>query len=366
MIKNFDLQKVTLSHKEEYMQAISSVVDSGWFLQGNENKQFENNFANFIGTSYCIGVANGLDALKLILRAYIELGVMKEGDEIIVPANTYIATILAITSNSLIPILVEPNIFTYQIDPERIESVISERTKGMMIVHLYGQCAYTEKIADLCAKYDLKLMEDNAQAHGCEYKGRRTGALGDAAAHSFYPTKNMGAFGDAGAVTTNDKNLADLIRALANYGSGSKYIFDYTGINSRLDEIHAAVLNIKLKYIEEDNKHRKMIAQFYIENISNPAIILPQVKDWNAHVFHIFPIRTEKRDELQAYLLDNEVQAVIHYPIPPHKQKCYEMWNDLSFPITEMIHKQELSLPMSPTLTLDEAKEVVKLINNWI
>lgn len=365
MIKNIDVQQITLKYKTELKEAINRVVDSGWYLQGNENKIFEEAYAEYIGTEYCVGVANGLDALRLIMRAYIELGVFKKGDEIIVPANTYIATILAISENELVPVLVEPDIRTYQIDPTKIEQQITPKTKGIMIVHLYGQCAFNGLIDDICKKYNLVLMEDNAQAHGCKYKGKVTGSFGNAAAHSFYPTKNMGAFGDAGAVTTNDAQLADLIRTLANYGSSKKYVFDYIGLNSRLDEIHAAILNVKLNHIDEDNRYRKQVAKYYISNIKHPDIILPVVNDWNAHVFHIFAIRTKFRDELQKYLLENDVHTVVHYPIPPHKQNCYPQWNQLSYPITEQIHREELSLPMSQVILQNEYARVVELINNW-
>jgi len=365
MIKNLDLKLMTDKYQTEILQAINRVVQSGWFLQGKENELFEANYAKYIGTNYCIGVANGLDALRLILRGYIELGVMSPGDEIIVPANTYIATILAITDNGLKPVLVEPDINTYQIDPTLIERALTDKTKGIMIVHLYGQCSYSEVIADLCKKNHLKLMEDNAQAHGCMYNGRKTGSLGDASAHSFYPTKNMGALGDAGAVTTNDKELATIIRTLGNYGSEKKYIFEYQGLNSRLDEIQAAVLNIKLIHIEEDNSNRKRVAQYYISNIIHPEIVLPKVYNWDSHVFHIFTIRTKNRDQLQAYLLENGVQTMIHYPIPPHKQACYNEWNGMAFPITEQIHNEELSLPMSPVISENEYQRVVELINNW-
>jgi dTDP-4-amino-4,6-dideoxygalactose transaminase len=365
MIKNLDLQQITDKHLSEYQAVAEKVIASGWYLQGRENASFEENYGKFIGTKYCVGVANGLDALRLILRAYMELGIMKKGDEIIVPANTYIATIMAISDNDLIPVLVEPDIHTYQIDPEKIEEAITPRTKGIMIVHLYGQCAYAEKIGELCKKYRLKLMEDNAQAHGCKYRGKTTGSLGDAAAHSFYPTKNMGAFGDAGAVTTDDENLAKVVRTLANYGSEKKYIFDYCGLNSRLDELQAAILNVKLKYLSEDNAHRRMVARYYIKHITHPDIITPQIVDWDAHVFHIFTVRSRRRNELQAYLQENGVQTVVHYPIPPHKQKCYLEWNHLSFPITELIHIEELSLPMSPVISIEEVKTIVTLINNW-
>jgi len=365
MIKFLDLQKITQKHSLEIHEAVNRVVDSGWYLQGKENESFETNYANYIGTKYCVGVANGLDALRLILRAYMEMGLMKEGDEIIVPANTYIASILAITDNKLVPILVEPSIETYQIDDRLIEAAITAKTKGIMLVHLYGQCAYTERIGKICQKYKLKLIEDNAQAHGCKFNGKKTGSLGDAAGHSFYPGKNLGAFGDAGAVTTNDTVLADMVRTLANYGSHKKYVFEHQGLNSRLDEIQAAVLNVKLKHLDEDTLERKKVAKYYIENIKHPEITLPVVNDWDAHVFHIFTIRTSRRDELQKYLLDNGVQTLIHYPIPPHKQICYAEWNDLSFSVTEKIHDEELSLPISSVMTLEDVRLTAELINKW-
>ena len=365
MIKFLDLQKVTTKYSEEIHAAVQRVVDSGWYLQGQENENFERNYSEYIGTKHTVGVANGLDALIWILRGYIELGVMKPGDEVIVPANTYIATILAITENGLKPVLVEPDINTYQIDDRLIEAAITDRTKAIMIVHLYGCCAYTDKIGEICKKYSLKLLEDNAQAHGCLYNGHRTGSLGDAAAHSFYPGKNLGALGDAGAVTTNDKELADTIRALANYGSIKKYVFKYTGRNSRLDEIQAAILDVKLRHLDEDNALRKQNARYYIEHIKHPDIILPKVDNWDRHVFHIFPVRTSRRDELQKYLTGKGIQTNIHYPIPPHKQECYRDWNSLSFPITEKIHEEELSLPMSPVITEEHIEEVVNRINDF-
>lgn len=389
MIKFLDLQKITAQYSEEIHEAVDKVVDSGWYLQGEENKKFEEEYSKFIGTRYCIGVANGLDALIWILRAYIELGIMKEGDEVIVPANTYIASILAITENNLVPVLVEPNINTFQIDENKIEEAITPKTKAIMIVHLYGRCAYTDKIGEICKKYNLKLIEDNAQAQGCYFTStlnpqtslKRTGSIGDAAGHSFYPGKNLGAFGDAGAVTTDNEELANTIRTLANYGSSKKYVFKYTGRNSRLDEIQAAVLSVKLKYLDKDNAHRKEIAKYYIENIKNPKIILPKVEDYNSNVFHIFPILCQQRDGLQNYLTENGVQTLIHYPIPPHQQECYKnsekvksnsekvsggelkITNDLS--ITERIHNQELSLPISPIMTMAEVKIVVEFINQY-
>jgi dTDP-4-amino-4,6-dideoxygalactose transaminase len=365
MIKFLDLQKITQKYSKEIHEAVDRVVDSGWYLQGKENESFEANYANYIGTKYCVGVANGLDALRLILRAYIEMGLMQVGDEIIVPANTYIASILAITDNGLVPVLVEPVLETYQIDDAKIESAITDKTKGIMIVHLYGQCAFTDKIGEICKKYKLKLIEDNAQAHGCKFNGIKTGALGDAAGHSFYPGKNLGAFGDAGAVTTNDVALADMVRTLANYGSHKKYVFEHQGLNSRLDEIQAAVLNVKLVHLDEDTLERKKVAKYYIENIKHPDIFLPVVNDWDAHVFHIFTIRTSRRDELQNYLLENGVQTLIHYPIPPHKQICYKEWNNLSFPTTEKIHKEELSLPMGPVMKMDDVNTIAMFINTF-
>ena len=384
------LKDVTAKYADEIHEAVLRVVDSGWYLQGKENAQFEQHYAEYIGTKHCIGCANGLDALIWIFRAYIELGVMKPGDEVIVPANTYIATILAITENGLVPVLVEPRKDTLQIDDSLIEERITERTKAICIVHLYGRLAYTDKIGELCAKYGLKLIEDNAQAHGCklEVKGerreakgkeyKRTGSLGDAAGHSFYPGKNLGALGDGGAVTTDDDELAASIRALANYGSQKKYVFKYTGRNSRLDEIQAAVLDVKLRHLDEDLKARQAIAAYYYDNINNPLITLPTRLSDTENVYHLFPILVKgdgqlaignRRDKLQKYLEENGVGTVIHYPIAPHKQECYanEAWNipQLSLPITEQIADCELSLPMSPTMTIEQAAEVVRLINEW-
>ncbi|MDR2407779.1 MAG: DegT/DnrJ/EryC1/StrS family aminotransferase [Bacteroidales bacterium] len=359
------LKEVTDKYSSEIHEAVSRVVDSGWYLQGVENDAFESEYSAYIGTEYTVSVANGLDALFLILRSYIELGVMNRGDEVIVPANTFIASMLAITDNDLVPILVEPDINTYQIDDSKIEKAITSKTKAIMIVHLYGQCAYTERIAQLCKKYNLKLIEDNAQAHGCLYQGKKTGSLGDAAGHSFYPGKNLGALGDGGAVTTNSKELADTVRPLGNYGSSRKYVCRYQGRNSRLDEIQAAILRVKLSHLNEDNALRKEVAKKYITGIQNPKIILPNVPDWNSHVFHIFPVRTGGRDRLQGYLSDNGIQTLIHYPIPPHKQQCYPEWNILSLPVTEQIHNEELSLPMSPMLTNEQIDLVIKTINQW-
>lgn len=365
MIKFLDLKKINDRYEPELTHAIERVLESGWYLLGNEVKNFEHAYADYIGVKFCIGVANGLDALSLILRAYIELGLMQEGDEIIVPANTYIATILSITENHLVPVLVEPSLETYQIDDSKIEQAITSKTKGIMIVHLYGQCAYTNIIEDICNKYNLKLIEDNAQAHGCLFNERKTGSLGHAAGHSFYPGKNLGAMGDGGAVTTNDKILADTIRILANYGSEKKYVFKHLGINSRLDEIQAAVLNVKLAHLDSDTIQRRIVAKHYIDHVRNPLLILPQIDNWKAHVFHVFAVRTAKRDELQMYLSDYGIQTIIHYPIPPHKQKAFLSWNMKSFPITELIHKEELSIPISPVLEKNEIEKIVNILNSY-
>lgn len=360
------LKEVTELHGVEINEAVTRVVNSGWYLQGKENERFEANYSKFVGTDYTIGCANGLDALIWIFRAYIEMGVMRPGDEVIVPANTYIATILAITENDLVPVLVEPKLNTLQLDDALIEDAITPRTKAIALVHLYGRIAYTERIADICKKYNLKLVEDCAQSHGCRYSdGRMTGNLGDAAGHSFYPGKNLGALGDGGAVTTNDPDLAATVRALANYGSQKKYVFKYTGRNSRLDEIQAAVLDVKLKYLIEDNAHRKEVAKYYIDNIKNPLITLPDILPYEQNVFHLFPILCEKRDDLQKYLEDNGVGTVIHYPIPPHKQECYKEWNNLSFPVTEYIADHELSLPIGPSISFEDLKVIVNLINEY-
>ena len=365
MVKLLDLQAITAMHGDEIKAAVNRVIDSGWFLQGNENKQFEADYAHYIGMEHCIAVANGLDALYLLMRGYKELGLMHDGDEIIVPANTYIATIIAITRNNLVPVLVEPTWEHLEIDIDKIEAAITPKTKGVMIVHLYGRIAYSDKLGEICKKYGLKLMEDCAQSHGCAWKGVKTGALGDSAAHSFYPGKNLGALGDAGAVTTNDPELAEVIRALANYGSQKKYVFKYVGMNSRMAETDAAALDVKLKYLDEDNRSRQKLAAYYYENINNCLITLPsRIPDEN-NVYHQFPIFCERRDELQEYLKENAVQTLIHYPIPPHKQECYKEWNECSFPITEKIHEQELSIPMNQVVSQEDAAEVVRLINSF-
>lgn len=367
MIKLYDLQRITHEHADEYKAAMARVIDSGWFLQGDETKQFEHDYARYIGTQHCVAVANGLDALYLILRAYKEMGVMADGDEIIVPANTYIATILAITRNNLKPVLVEPTWHHLELDTDRVEQAITPCTRGIMTVHLYGRLACNEQLLDICRRHHLKLMEDNAQAQGCTFNGKRTGSLGDAAAHSFYPGKNIGAMGDAGAVTTDDAELAATIRALANYGSERKYVFKYAGINSRMSEMDAAVLRIKLKYLDHDNARRQQLADFYYRHISNPLITLPERLPDAHNVYHQFPIFCKERNQLQTFLAQQGVQTLIHYPIPPHKQQCYyEAWgHKLSLPVTERIHAEELSIPMSPVVSADEAQQVVDVLNKW-
>ena len=372
MIPFLSLKDVTALHGAEINEAVNRVVNGGWYLQGKENEKFEADYSQFIGTKYTIGCANGLDALIWIFRAYIEMGVMKPGDEVIVPANTYIATILAITENGLVPVLCEPKANTLEIDDERIEGLITPKTKAIAIVHLYGRNAYTEKIGALCKKYNLKLVEDNAQAHGCKHTdGRVTGSIGDAAGHSFYPGKCLGALGDAGAVTTNDPELAAAVRALANYGSQKKYVFKYAGRNSRLDEIQAAVLDVKLKYLVEDNLHRKEVAHYYYEHLNNPLVTLPDLLPDEQNAYHLFPILVSegKRDALHDYLEQNGVGTVCHYPIAPHKQECYarEAWNtpQLSLPISERLADEELSLPIGPTITESEVAFIVKKINEF-
>lgn len=373
MIPFLSLKDVTALHVAEINEAVSRVVNGGWYLQGKENEKFEKDYSEFIGSKYTVGCANGLDALIWIFRAYIEMGVMKPGDEVIVPANTYIATVLAITENSFIPVLVEPKPNTLEIDDDLIEAAITDKTKAIVIVHLYGRCAYTDKIGDLCKKYNLKLVEDCAQSHGCKHTdGRVTGSIGDAAGHSFYPGKNLGALGDGGAMTTSDPELAATVRALANYGSQKKYVFKYAGRNSRLDEIQAAVLDVKLQYLVEDNAKRKVVAHYYYEHINNPLITLPDLLTDEQNAYHLFPIIVrgkENRDRLHDYLEENGVGTVCHYPIAPHKQECYAKatWNSpqLSLPITERLANEELSIPIGPAITMEEVAQVVELINKF-
>ncbi len=361
MIKFLDLYKINERLRKEINGKITQVLDSGWYLLGEETENFEQNFAKYCGVKHCIGVANGLESLNLIIRGYG----FAQGDEIIVPANTYIASILAISENGCTPILVEPDINTYNINPDLIEKKITSKTKAIMVVHLYGQAVQMQKIWALAQKYNLKIIEDSAQAHGAKYQNKRVGSLGDASGFSFYPGKNLGCVGDGGCVTTNDDELAQKIKALRNYGSHKKYHNVFIGMNSRLDEIQAGILDIKLKFLDEDNQKRKEIAKYYRKNIKNSNIILPNVYAEDAHVWHLFVVRTKQRDNFQKYLLDNEIQTIIHYPIPPHKQECYKLWNNLSYPITEEIHKSVLSLPISPVMSNDEVKKVVEVINEY-
>jgi len=367
MIKFLDLQGINKQYSDEIKNITNEVIDSGWYLLGNKVENFENNLAKYVGVDYAIGCANGLDALRLILRAYIEMGAMHKGDEVIVPANTYIASLLAITDNNLVPVLVEPNIVSYNLDIDKVEEVITNKTKAIMTVHLYGQISFNEKLKKIAVKNNLKIIEDNAQAIGAKYKNLNSGNLGDAAGFSFYPGKNLGALGDSGAVTTNDKELAKIIRSIANYGSEVKYENKFSGLNSRMDEIQAGILSVKLKYLDDENAKRKEIAQYYLNHINNPEIILPEIINENcdSHVWHLFVIRTERRDELKEYLERNEVQTVIHYPIPPHKQKCYKELNSIKLEITEKIHREVLSLPISPVLAEKDMAKIVDIINKF-
>lgn len=365
MIKFLDLQKINAQYAEELKQVAANVIDSGWYLQGEEIKKFENALQIFQEGGEAISVANGLDALRLILKGYIELGVMQEGDEIIVPANTYIASLLAITDNKLVPILVEPDLSTYNLDLNLIETKITIRTKAIMVVHLYGRVCWSEHLELLAKKHNLKVIEDNAQTIGARWKDVRTGNLGDAAGFSFYPGKNLGALGDSGAVTTKDPDLSKIIRALANYGSAQKYVNQFQGLNSRMDEIQAAFLNVKLRYIDIENTRRQEIAAYYLKNINNKKIILPNSSENNEHVWHLFVIRTNNRNELQAYLQEKGIQTLIHYPIPPHKQEAYKGLNNVSLPITELIHQEVLSLPISPVMTDEEVIEITEALNTY-
>lgn len=364
MIEYLPLQQITALHQQEIGQAVNSVIASGWFLQGEKVAAFEQAYARFIGTDHCITCGNGLDALTLIFRAYKEMGQMQDGDEVIVPANTFIASILSIVENGLKPVFVEPRMETFQLDDTRIEQALTSRTRAILLVHLYGRCAMTPQIEHICRERNLKLIEDNAQAAGCRYQGRRTGSLGHAAGHSFYPGKNLGALGDAGAVTTNDGQLATVVKALGNYGSSMKYVFDYKGRNSRMDEIQAAVLSVKLRYLDQENGRRKQIAELYDRSIRNKHIFLP-TDSTSDNVFHIYPVLCEDRVRLQQYLLQHGIKTMIHYPIPPHRQTAMHEFSGLSLPITERIHACELSLPCHPALTDDDARFIIERINEW-
>lgn len=365
MISFLDLKGINAQYRAELIEACTKVIDSGWYIQGNEYKEFDKEFAQYCGTKYAIGVANGLDALILILRAYKEMGVMSDGDEVIVPSNTYIASILAISQNNLTPVLVEPDINTYLIDPTRIEEKITKRTKAILPVHLYGQTCDMEPIHTIARQYNLKVIEDSAQSHGAYYGKKRSGNLGDASGFSFYPGKNLGALGDGGAVTTNDDELAQIICALGNYGSHKKYENLYQGVNSRLDEMQAAMLRVKLRYLDHEITKRRDIADYYLQHIKNPRIILPALRAADNHVWHLFVIRTKNRELLQKYLSDNGIQTLIHYPIPPHKQQAYKEWKEQSYPISEQIHDEVLSLPISGVQSIAQTKQIVQIVNQY-
>ena len=370
MIPFLDLKNINQQYRSALIEACTRVIDSGWYIGGNELEQFEAHFAQYCGSKFAIGVANGLDALILTLRAWKELGKLKDGDEVIVPSNTYIASILAITANNLTPVLVEPTIGSYNIDPKKIEQAITAKTKVLLPVHLYGQLAPMPEIIEIAKKHNLLVLEDSAQAHGAQIGGVKAGNWGDASGFSFYPGKNLGALGDAGAITTNNEELASMLRAIRNYGSHEKYKNLVPGVNSRLDEIQAALLDIKLKFLDQETEHRRKIANMYLTEITNLEVSLPlyevDATQYKQHVWHLFVIRTKNREALQKHLADNGVQTLIHYPIPPHKQQAYKEWNDLSYPISEQIHDEVMSLPIGPTLTLEDAKKVAQLCNNFI
>ena len=369
MIPFLDLKNINQQYREELIAACTRVIDSGWYIGGNELEQFEQNFANYCGVKFAIGVANGLDALILTLRAWKELGKLKDGDEVIVPSNTYIASILAITANKLMPVLVEPDLATYNIDPLKIEEAITAKTKVILPVHLYGQLAAMPDIMHIAKKHNLLVLEDSAQSHGAQLDCKKAGNWGDASGFSFYPGKNLGALGDAGAITTNNAELAQTLKALRNYGSHEKYKNLFVGVNSRLDEIQAAMLNVKLKHLDVEINHRRTIAKMYIEAIKNPEVILPlsdiDASLYNQHVWHLFVIRSKNRIKLQQYLAENGVQTLIHYPVPPHKQQAYKEWNNLCYPISEKIHNEVMSLPIGPTLSVEDAEKVIQLCNSF-
>ena len=364
MISYLPLKQITDSFEPQITDAVRRVVERGWFLLGEECAAFESEYATYIGSNRCVACGNGYDALWLILKAYRMMGVLKDGDEVLVPANTFVASVLAITNNNLVPVFVEPDTATYLVGERELRAAVTPRCKAYMMVHLYGQCAYSDAIGDFCRERGIKIIEDNAQAHGCLYAGeRRTGSLGDAAGHSFYPGKNLGSLGDAGAVTTDDDALAEAISSLHNYGSSQKYIHSHVGVNSRMDEIQAAVLRVKLRRLDKDNACRRAIAGRYIAEINNPSVRLPRVDDINAHVFHIFPLMCGERDRLQQHLSSSGIQTQIHYPLPPHKQQCYSQWNSLLFPFAERLSAEELSLPLHPLLTDEEVTEIINAVN---
>lgn len=365
MIPFLDLKETNMPYQSEIEEAVLSVVRSGWYILGDQVKSFERAYAQYCGTANCIGVGNGLDAISLILKSYKELGVLKDGDEVLVPANTYIASILAVSSSGLVPVLVEPDINTYNIDPEKIGNKVTSRTKAILAVHLYGLVSPMNELKEIARKHNLKLIDDAAQAHGAAYHEQKVGSLCDATAFSFYPTKNLGALGDAGAVTTDDSELATIVRALANYGTTSKYINKYKGENSRLDEIQAAVLAVKLKYLDKEVQARQNIASFYLRNIQNELIALPRVEQIEQHAFHLFVVRCHERDRLQQYLSDKGIRTEIHYPLPPHKQEAYKEWNSLSYPVSEKIADQVISLPLRISLKNEEMIRICSALNEF-
>ena len=364
MIPFLDLKSINAQYRDELIEACTRVINSGWYIMGNELTSFEKNFAEYCGTKHAIGVANGLEALILTLRAWKEMGKLHAGDEVIVPSNTYIASILAISANDLIPVLVEPDLTTYNLCPIKTKAAITDKTKAILPVHLYGQLADMPALMDIAKQNSLLVLEDSAQSHGASINGRKAGNWGNASAFSFYPGKNLGALGDAGAVTTNDDELANTLRALRNYGSHKKYENLFQGVNSRLDEIQAAMLNVKLPYLDSETEHRRQIAQAYLEGIDNSYITLPN-QSGESHVWHVFVIRCKQRDELQRYLAEQGIQTLIHYPIPPHKQKAYKDWNDRSYPISEQIHQEVLSLPMGPTLSMQDVDKIINAVNKF-
>lgn len=365
MVPFLDLKKINQEYADELQQAFKEVLDSGWYILGESVKKFEKQFADYCGSKHCIGVANGLDALILIMEAYKHMGVLNEGEEVIVPANTYIASILAISKAGLKPVLVEPSLDDYLLDPALIEKSITSKTKAILPVHLYGQLCRMDEINAIAKKHNLKVIDDCAQSQGASYKGKRCGSLCDATGFSFYPGKNFGALGDAGAITTDDDKLADIIRAYRNYGSHVKYHNLYKGVNSRLDELQAALLMPKLKRLDDENDKRRIVASKYLEKITNPKIILPACRESDGHVWHVFVVLTKNRDEFQKYLAEKGIQTLIHYPVPPHKQKAYIEWNQLSYPISEKIHNEIISLPISPVMTGTEIDAVIDSVNNY-
>jgi len=359
------LKKINNIHKQEIQDAINRVINSGWYILGNEVKAFEHEYSTFIGTKHAIGVGNGLDAITIIFKAYIEMGKLREGDQVIIPANTFIASVSAVIRAGLKPVLADVNPVTMLLDKHNLEKEITDNTKAILIVHLYGKCAFFPELNDICRKHNLILVEDNAQAHGCKYENQRTGAIGNAAAHSFYPVKNLGALGDGGAITTNDPILAQTARQIANYGFSEKYYAQIIGCNSRLDEIQAAILRVKLKYLDQDNQQRKNIAKEYIKNINNPYVSLPDTDSERDNVYHLFPVMSTYRNQLQKHLLNKGINTIIHYPVPPHKQNCFPQFNHLSLPVTEKIAETELSLPISQVMTNDDIQRVINAVNDF-